>query len=450
MGEGRFMSETLIRNAVAVVTMDGTRREIAGGDVLIRGGVIADVGQGLATAGRVVQATGCVVTPGLVNTHHHLYQTLTRAVPGGQDALLFGWLRTLYPIWARFGPEEMFVSAQAGLAELALSGCTMTSDHLYLYPNGARLDDTIAAAAEVGMRFHPTRGAMSIGESAGGLPPDTLVEREDAILEDMVRVVDRFHDASEGAMVRVGLAPCSPFSVTRDLMREAALLARDKGVMLHTHLAENDEDIAYSLAKFGCRPGQYAEDLGWTGADVWHAHCVKLDAGEISLFARSGTGVAHCPCSNCRLGSGIAPVRAMRDVGVKVGLGVDGSASNDAGNLVAEARMAMLLQRVAGGADKMSAREALEIATLGGARVLGRGDCGSLEVGKRADVALWDVSGIEAAGSWDPVAILLAGPARVKHLFVEGRQVVGDGRMLTIDLDAVVARQNRLARALMG
>jgi len=444
------MSETLIRGAVAVVTMDGTRREIAGGDVLIRGGVIADVGQGLATAGRVVQAAGCVVTPGLVNTHHHLYQTLTRAVPGGQDALLFGWLRTLYPIWARFGPEEMFVSAQAGLAELALSGCTMTSDHLYLYPNGARLDDTIAAAAEVGLRFHPTRGAMSIGESAGGLPPDTLVEREDAILEDMVRVVDRFHDASEGAMVRVGLAPCSPFSVTRDLMREAAVLARDKGVMLHTHLAENDEDIAYSLAKFGCRPGQYAEDLGWTGADVWHAHCVKLDAGEISLFARSGTGVAHCPCSNCRLGSGIAPVRAMRDAGVKVGLGVDGSASNDAGNLVAEARMAMLLQRVAGGADKMSAREALEIATLGGARVLGRGDCGSIEVGKRADLAVWDVSGIEAAGSWDPVAILLAGPARVKHLFVEGRQVVGDGRMLTIDLDAVVARQNRLARALMG
>ena len=444
------MSETLIRGAVAVVTMDGTRREIAGGDVLIRGGVIADVGQGLATAGRVVQAAGCVVTPGLVNTHHHLYQTLTRAVPGGQDALLFGWLRTLYPIWARFGPEEMFVSAQAGLAELALSGCTMTSDHLYLYPNGARLDDTIAAAAEVGLRFHPTRGAMSIGESAGGLPPDTLVEREDAILEDMVRVVDRFHDASEGAMVRVGLAPCSPFSVTRDLMREAAVLARDKGVMLHTHLAENDEDIAYSLAKFGCRPGQYAEDLGWTGADVWHAHCVKLDAGEISLFARSGTGVAHCPCSNCRLGSGIAPVRAMRDAGVKVGLGVDGSASNDAGNLVAEARMALLLQRVAGGADKMSAREALEIATLGGARVLGRGDCGSIEVGKRADLAVWDVSGIEAAGSWDPVAILLAGPARVKHLFVEGRQVVGDGRMLTIDLDAVVARQNRLARALMG
>jgi cytosine/adenosine deaminase-related metal-dependent hydrolase len=269
------MTETLIRGAEVVVTMDGARREIAGGDVLIRGGAIAAVGQGLTTAGCVVEAKGCVVTPGLVNTHHHLYQTLTRAVPGGQDALLFGWLKTLYPIWARFGPEEMFVSAQTGLAELALSGCSLTSDHLYLYPNGARLDDTISAAAEVGLRFHPTRGAMSIGESAGGLPPDRLVEREAAILEDCVRVVDAFHDPRPGAMVRVGLAPCSPFSVSRDLMREAALLARDKGVMLHTHLAENDEDIAYSLAQFGCRPGQYAEDLGWTGDDVWHAHCVK-------------------------------------------------------------------------------------------------------------------------------------------------------------------------------
>jgi cytosine/adenosine deaminase-related metal-dependent hydrolase len=413
--------------------------------------VIAAVGQGLQARGaRVLHAQGCVVTPGLVNTHHHLYQTLTRAVPGGQDALLFGWLKTLYPIWARFGPEEMFVSAQVGLAELALSGCSMTSDHLYLFPNGARLDDTIAAAGEVGLRFHPTRGAMSIGESDGGLPPDSLVENEHSILEDCIRVVDSFHDSKDGAMLRVGLAPCSPFSVTRDLMREAALLARDKGVMLHTHLAENDEDVVYSLARFGCRPGQYAEDLGWTGNDVWHAHCVKLDAAEIDLFARTGTGVAHCPCSNCRLGSGIAPIRAMRDRGVKVGLGVDGSASNDAGNLVAEARQAMLLQRVARGADAMGAREALEIATLGGAQVLGRSDCGSIEVGKRADIAVWDVSGIEAAGSWDRVAFLLAGPMRVRDLIVEGRVVVQAGQMATIDLGAVVARQNLLARRLMG
>ncbi len=446
------MSELLIKNADAVVTMDAARAEIAGGDVLLRGGVIVAVGRDLRAPGaEILHASGCVVTPGLVNTHHHLFQSLTRAVPGGQDALLFGWLKTLYPIWARFGAEEIFVSAQIGLAELALSGCTMSADHLYLYPNGARLDDTIAAAAEVGLRFHPTRGAMSIGESAGGLPPDSLVEREAAILEDCIRVVDRFHDPRDGAMVRVGIAPCSPFSVSRDLMREAALLARDKRVMLHTHLAENDEDVAYSLATFGCRPGQYAEDLGWTGDDVWHAHCVKLDRAEIDLFARSLTGVAHCPCSNCRLGSGIAPIRAMRDAGVRVGLGVDGSASNDAGNLMAEARQAMLLQRVARGADAMPAREALEIATLGGARVLGRGDdCGSLEVGKRADVAIWDVSGIEAAGSWDKVALLLAGPMRVRDLIVEGRRVVKEGQMATIDLPRVIERQNQLARALMG
>ncbi len=441
--------KTRIKNAAAILTMDNDARELSGVDVMIEDGVIIAVGPDISDADTVVDATGCVVTPGLVNTHHHLYQTLTRAVPGGQDALLFGWLQTLYPIWSRFGPEEMFVSAQIGLAELALSGCTLTSDHLYLYPNGARLDDTIAAAHEVGLRFHPTRGAMSIGESDGGLPPDSLVEREAHILEDCIRVIDAHHDPRDGSMVRVGVAPCSPFSVSRDLMRDAAILARDKGVMLHTHLAENDEDIAYSLEKFGCRPGQYAEDLGWTGPDVWHAHCVKLDGQEIDLFSKSRTGVAHCPCSNCRLGSGIAPVRAMRDAGVRVGLGVDGSASNDSGNLVAEARQVLLLQRVVNGADAMSAREALFIATRGGAEVLGRSDCGQIAVGKRADIAIWDVSGVESAGSWDPAALLLAGPTRVKHLFVEGRQVVRDGHVTTIDLPRAVERQNTLARALM-
>ena len=443
------MPDILIKGAVAVLTMDDTRRELAGADVLIRGGVIADIGVGLDAGGaEIVLATGCVVTPGLVNTHHHLYQTLTRAVPGGQDALLFGWLQTLYPIWARFGPEEMYISAQIGLAELALSGCTMTSDHLYLFPNGSRLDDTIAAAGDVGLRFHPTRGAMSIGESDGGLPPDSLVEKEAAILEDCVRVIDAFHDPSEGAMVRVGVAPCSPFSVSRDLMRDAAILARNKGVMLHTHLAENDEDIAYSMGKFGCRPGQYAEDLGWTGPDVWHAHCVKLDGQEIDLFSRSKTGVAHCPCSNCRLGSGIAPVRAMRNAGVKVGLGVDGSASNDGGSLVGEARQMMLLQRVANGADAMSSREALEIATRGGAQVLGRDDCGQIAVGKRADIAVWDVSGLQSAGSWDVAAFLLAGPTSVRDLFVEGRRIVADGRVVSFDLERAIARQGQLVQKL--
>ena len=444
------MVTTLIRDAAVVVTMDEARREISGGSVLVRDGVILAVGAQLPSvrADEVIDAAGCVVTPGLVNTHHHLFQTLTRAVPLGQDALLFGWLEALYPIWARMGPAEVRSATALGLAELALSGCSTSSDHLYLYPNGVRLEDTIEAAAAIGLRFHATRGSMSIGRSAGGLPPDELVERESLILEDSARVVDSFHDAGPGSMVRIGLAPCSPFSVSRELMRDTALLAREKGVMLHTHLAENDEDVAYSLERFGCRPGQYAEELGWTGADVWHAHCVKLDAAEIGLFAKTATGVAHCPCSNCRLGSGIAPVRAMRDAGVAVGLGVDGSASNDAGHLLAEARQAMLLQRVANGADAMAAREALEIATLGGARVLGRDDCGSLSVGQRADVAIWDVAGIEAAGAWDPVAALvLCGPFAVRDLFVEGRPVVQGGRLVKIEEGHVLEDARRaLAR----
>jgi cytosine/adenosine deaminase-related metal-dependent hydrolase len=442
------IQEILIKVAKTVLTMDDSRRELSESDILVRNGVIAAIGSNLSTRGEVILANDCVVTPGLVNTHHHLFQTLTRAVPGGQDALLFGWLKTLYPIWAGFGPDDMRISAMIGLAELALSGCSMSSDHLYLYPNGARLDDTIDAARSVGLRFHPTRGAMSIGETAGGLPPDRLVEDEAAILEDCIRVIDAHHDASEGAMLRVGVAPCSPFSVSRDLMRDTAVLARDKGVMMHTHLAENTEDIAYSEAHFGCRPGQYAEDLGWTGDDVWHAHCVKLNPAEIDLFARSRTGVAHCPCSNCRLGSGIAPVRAMRDAGVLVGLGVDGSASNDTGNLMIEARQTMLLQRVERGADAMSAREALEIATRGGAQVLGRDDCGQIAVGKRADIALWDVSGVHSAGSWDPAALLLAGPMQVKHLLVEGREVVRDGRIATFDLEKTIGMQNLMARNL--
>ncbi|MDE9451198.1 8-oxoguanine deaminase [Aliiroseovarius sp. Z3] len=440
----------LIRNARTILTMDDDSRELSSTDIRIADGVITEIGPDLPSTGEVIDASRAVVTPGLVNTHHHLYQTLTRAVPGGQDALLFGWLQTLYPIWSRFGPDEMRVSAMVGLAELALSGCTMSSDHLYLYPNGARLEDTIDGAREVGLRFHPTRGAMSIGESDGGLPPDMLVEDERAILEDCIRVIDAFHDPSDGAMLRVGVAPCSPFSVSRELMRDAAVLARDKGVMMHTHLAENDEDIAYSQAQFGCRPGQYAEDLGWVGDDVWHAHCVKLDSTETALFAHTRTGVAHCPCSNCRLGSGIAPVRQMRDAGVKVGLGVDGSASNDQGNLIDEARQAMLLQRVAFGADKMSAREVLRIATRGGAEVLGRSDCGQIAVGKRADIAIWDVSGLESAGSWDPAALVLAGPRQVRDLFVDGRQIVRDGRMTTIDLPRVIEDQNRLATRLAG
>ncbi len=441
------MPETLIRGGLlATMTPDGPM----GGDILIRDGVIAAIGPDLATTGEVVHADGCLVTPGLVNTHHHLYQTLTRAVPAGQDALLFGWLRNLYPIWARFTPDHVRAATTLGLAELALSGCSTSSDHLYLFPNGTRLEDTIEAAARVSLRFHPTRGAMSIGESDGGLPPDSLVEREEAILEDCIRVVDAFHDPAPGSMCRVSLAPCSPFSVSRDLMRDTALLARDKGVRLHTHLAENDEDVRYSLATFGCRPGQYAEDLGWVGDDVWHAHCVKLDAAEIDLFARTRTGVAHCPCSNCRLGSGIAPLRAMLDAGVPVGLGVDGSASNDSANLVEEARQAMLLQRVAHGADAMSGVEVLRVATAGGAQVLGRDDIGQLAPGMRADIAIWDMAGVEAAGSWDRAALFLAGPRRVRDLFVEGRGVVRAGQLTTLDLHQEIARGEWLLAELMG
>ncbi|QDL94140.1 8-oxoguanine deaminase (plasmid) [Paroceanicella profunda] len=447
------MSTLLIEGGL-VVTMDAERREIADCDILLRDGVIEALGPGLgatpaAQGAERLNARGCVITPGLVNTHHHLFQTMTRAV--AQDDLLFGWLKRLYPVWARMRPEHMESAATLGLAELALSGCTLSADHLYLYPDGVRLEDTIAAAQAVGIRFHPTRGSMSIGESAGGLPPDALVEREADILEDCIRVVDAFHDPAPGAMLRVGIAPCSPFSVSRELMRDAALLARDKGVMLHTHLAENAEDVAYSLANFGCRPGDYAEALGWTGPDVWHAHCVMLDDAEIDLFARSRTGVAHCPCSNCRLGSGIAPVRALRDAGVALGLGVDGSASNDSGHLLSEARQALLLQRVSLGADALTAREALEMATLGGAQVLGRPELGAIAPGLRADLAIWDVSGLGAAGAWDPVAALvLCGPFGVRDLIVEGRRVVRAGQLATLELPRAVERQNRLMRGLMA
>ncbi len=447
------MSTLLLRHAERLVTMDAHRREIADGGLFARDGVIETVAPTAelpATADTVLDLSGHVALPGLINTHHHLYQNLTRAVPAGQDALLFDWLRALYPLWARLRPEDIAVAMQLGMAELALSGCTLTADHLYLYPNGTRLDDAIAAAAETGLRLHATRGAMSIGESDGGLPPDSLVEDEDAILEDGIRLIDAFHDPAPGAMVQVALAPCSPFSVSRDLMREAALLARDKGVRLHTHLAENDEDVVYARERFGCRPGQYAEDLGWVGDDVWHAHCVKLDADEIALFARTGTGVGHCPGSNMRLGSGIAPVRAMREAGVPVGLGVDGSASNDAAHLLNEARQALLLQRVAGGADAFSARAALELATRGGARVLGRDDLGVLAPGCRADIAAFDVTGLETAGAWDPVAALvLCGPLPAAWTLVEGRIVVGEGRYRPLEADALLARHRAACRRLI-
>lgn len=451
------MSLTLITNADVLVCMDDTRREIAGGAIAFRDGVIEAVGtaaklaQAFPHADVRIDAAGCVVTPGLVNTHHHLFQSLTRALPEAVNASLFGWLRSLYPVWAQYQPEDVFAATQLGLAELALAGCTLSSDHFYLYPDGVKLDDTIDAAREIGLRFHPTRGSMSVGASQGGLPPDSAVESESAILADTIRVIDRYHDAADGAMVRVGVAPCSPFSVSQDLMRDAALLAREKGVMLHTHLAEDAEDVAFSRERFGCTPGEYAERLGWTGPDVWHAHCVQLTPHELDLFARTGTGIAHCPCSNCRLGAGIAPLRAMLAKGVPVGLGVDGSASNDSGNLLHEARQALLLQRAVGGAGAFDPRDALYLATRGGAQVLGRRDLGELAPGQRADIAIWDMSGPSSLGAWDQVAaLILSPPSAARDVFVEGRPVVRGGALVQADRTTILRNAQRSLTRLKG
>jgi 8-oxoguanine deaminase len=447
------MPTLLAKNIHTLVTMDDTRREIRGGAVFARDGVIEAVGSldemPAQTADTVLDFSKHVVLPGLVNTHHHMYQSLTRVL--AQDDELFGWLRTLYPIWSRLTGEMAYVSAKLAMAELMLSGCTTSSDHLYLYPNDVRLDDEIRAAGEMGIRFHAARGSMSVGESTGGLPPDKLVEDEEAILRDTRRVIEQYHDAERYAMLRVVVAPCSPFSVSRDLMRESAALARSYGVGLHTHLAENDNDVAYSLEKFGYRPGDYAQDVGWVGDDVWHAHCVKLDDREIDLFAHSHTGVCHCPNSNMRLASGIAPVRKLLDARVKVGLGVDGSASNDSGHLLNEARQAMLLQRVNGNPAALSAREALEMATRGGAAVLGRDDIGVIAPGMAADFVAFRLDDVGFAGAQhDPAAALVfCGSPRADVSVINGRVVVQDGQLLTADVPVLVEQHNRLSRQLI-
>ncbi len=444
----------LVKNAQVLVTMDEHRREIKHGGLYIEGNRIVAVGpmhELPQHADDVLDMTGHIVIPGLINTHHHMYQSLTRAVPAAQDAELFGWLTALYKIWANLTPEMIEVSTLTAMAELLLSGCTTSSDHLYIYPNGSRLDDSIASAQQIGMRFHAARGSMSVGQKDGGLPPDSVVEKEDAILKDTQRLIETYNDEGRYAMLRVVVAPCSPFSVSRDLMRESARLARAHGVSMHTHLAENVNDVSYSREKFGMTPAEYAEDLGWVGPDVWHAHCVQLDRAGIELFARTGTGVAHCPCSNMRLASGIAPIRAMRDAGVPVGIGVDGSASNDGAHMVGEVRQAMLLQRVGFGPDAMTAREALEIATLGGAKVLGRDDIGVLAPGMAADFVSFDLAQHGFAGALhDPVAALVfCAPAAVSTSVIDGKVVVRDGHLATIDLGPVIERHNRLAGQLV-
>lgn len=450
----------LARHADVLVTMDGARREIRDGGLFVRGNRIESVGPtaGLPQeADRIVDLRGHVVLPGLVNCHHHLYQTLTRTVGTARGLSLFDWLKTLYLCWAELDGEAVYVSARVGLAELLLSGATTVADHLYLFPNGATLDDEIRAARELGVRFHPTRGSMSLGESRGGLPPDRICQAEDEILRDCQRVVETFHDAGRYSMLRIGLAPCSPFSVTPELMRESARLARSHArVNLHTHLAETVDEDRFCLGQFGKRPLEYAESVDWVGDDVWFAHMVHPNEHEIGCLARTRTGVCHCPSSNMILASGIAPVRAMLDAGVKVGLGVDGSASNDGNHLLGEARQAMLLQRVGwpgfeSRADRFSAREALELATIGGARVLGRDDIGCLQPGMAADFVAFRVDGLAHAGAGsDPVAALLTcAPGRVALSVIDGAIVIEGGELRGIDPGALVAQHNRISRALL-
>lgn len=450
------MATLLLKNIGTLVTMDAGRREIKDGAVFIRDNVIEAVGTTAALADRPadrdISMPNHVVTPGLINTHHHMFQNLTRCV--AQDHELFGWLTTLYKIWQGLTPEHIYVSAQVAIAELMLSGCTTSSDHLYLYINGIRIDDEIEAAADLGFRFNPTRGSMSMGESKGGLPPDALTEDETHILNETRRAVEVFHDNTRYSMVRIGIAPTAPFNVSQDLMREAAKMARAyPGVRLHTHLAENVKDIDFSLEKFNMRPGEYAESVGWLGDDVWHAHCVQLDHSEIDLFARTGTGVAHCPCSNMRLASGIAPLRRMLGQGVKVGLGVDGSASNDSGHLLTEARQAMLLQRVAhSDPSAMSARQALEVATLGGAAVLGRDDIGAIAPGMAADLVGFRTDTLPMTGTHsDPVAGLLFGAPHGADLsIINGRIVIEDGELAGVEMPVLIERHTRLSRGLFN
>jgi cytosine/adenosine deaminase-related metal-dependent hydrolase len=457
------MTTLLIKNAY-IVTMDDKQTEIPNGGIFIRDGIIEKIGQVSElpnTADEILDLKNHVVLPGLVNTHHHFYQTLTRAVPAAQDANLFNWLKTLYPIWAKIQPEDIFTSTQTALAELALSGCTTASDHLYLYPNASKLDDEIAAALEIGVRLQASRGSMSLGESQGGLPPDSVVDTEEAILKDSQRLIEKYHNAKHGAMTQIVLAPCSPFSVTTDLMKQSAKLAREYGVHLHTHLAETEDEEQFCLEKFGHRPVGYMQEVDWVGNDVWFAHAVYVNDEEIKVFAKHNCGVAHCPTSNMRLASGIAPIKEYRKAGVNVGLGVDGSASNDGSHLLSEVRNAMLVSRVKEGITGyslsndpnrklMTAREALYLGTRGGASVLGRTDIGSLESGKCADFFAVNLNRLEFTGMHDPVSAIIFGqPVRVDYTVVHGKFIVKAGQLVTVDEGKIIERHNQAAKRLL-
>jgi cytosine/adenosine deaminase-related metal-dependent hydrolase len=457
------MTTLLVKNA-HILTMDDHQTEFSDGGLFIRDSLIEQVGEAASLpheADEIIDLKGHVVLPGLVNTHHHFYQTLTRAVPAAQDANLFNWLKTLYPIWARLQPQDIFISTSTALAELALSGCTTASDHLYLYPNGSRLDDEIAAASEIGLRIHASRGSMSLGESKGGLPPDSVVDDEDSILKDSQRLIQKYHNPNPGSMVQIVLAPCSPFSVTSELMKQSAKLAREYGVHLHTHLAETEDEEQFCLQKFGHRPVGYMQEVDWVGGDVWFAHAVWVNDEEIRVFAKHNCGVAHCPTSNMRLASGIAPIKEYRKAGVNVGLGVDGSASNDGSHLLAEVRNAMLVSRLKEGITGyslsndpnrklMTAREALYLGTRGGAAVLGRKEVGSLEVGKCADFFAVNLNRIEFSGMHDPVSAIVFGqPVRVDYTVVNGRFVVKEGQLVTVDEYKLIERHDKAARRLL-
>ena len=446
-------ADLLVRNARLVATVDAQRREIPGGWVAVTDGFVTGIGSSTDAApdaDTVIDATDCLVTPGLVNTHHHLYQNLTRAFPPMTNAALFGWLKTLYPLWSTLDEEAAHVSAWVGLAELALSGCTTSTDHLYVHPAGAGdlLSAEIAAARDLGVRFHPTRGSMSLSVKDGGLPPDSVVQDHDVILDESKRAVERHHDRSHGAMVRIALAPCSPFSVTKQLMIDSARLAEELDVRLHTHFAENAEDDDFSLATFGCRPTDYLEETGWCTDRAWVAHCVMPNADEVQRLGRARIGVAHCPSSNLILSSGIAPVVDLRAAGVHVGLGVDGSSSADSASMWLEARQAMLLAKLRNGADQGTARMALEVATRGGAGCLGRiGEIGELSIGAVGDIAVWSLTGPLFAGAIaDPIeAWLRCGPTAAHHTIVNGKPVVRNGQLVSTRVEEMLSTHRKIA-----
>jgi cytosine/adenosine deaminase-related metal-dependent hydrolase len=458
------MATLLVKNATLIVTMDGENRELKDAAIFCRDGFIEQIGAQAdlpQTADRVIDLRDHIILPGLVNTHHHFYQTLTRALPACQDANLFNWLTALYLIWARMTPDDIFLSTQTALAELALSGCTTASDHLYLFPNGSKLDDQIEAAAQIGMRLHASRGSMSLGQSQGGLPPDSVVDTEENILADSERLILRYHDPNPGSKLQIVLAPCSPFSVTGELMRESAKLARRYGVHLHTHLAETEDEDDFCIAKFGHKPVAYMQSLDWVGNDVWFAHSVWVNDDEMNVFAQHGCGVAHCPSSNMRLASGIAPIMTMLGKDIKVGLGVDGSASNDGSHMLNEARQAMLLSRLNSGIKGasrsapdapalMTARHALSIATRGGAAVLGRKDIGSLEVGKCADFFAINLNRLDYAGALqDPLAaVVFCAPVKADYTVVGGNLIVEKGEFLPLDIAKQTEKHNAASRRL--